>query len=256
MKIRFIFPVLLILSILVGCAPVDSLNPLFADKDAIFDPALVGHWGDPAKNGSINEGDIEFIKAGENGYRIVMADKDGGVLEYQAHLAILQGHRFLDVVPDFTPKEWANLPDAEVILADSGNEANRSADKSGFKPPLVRLDAAAYLEFAASDSPAKSGHFKLRIRRGHWFCKVSVVGPDLYLNCLDPDWLGEQIDEGKIKIDHTSAASGHEGIVLTANTEDLQRFVVAHADDEKAFSSSMTVKRFQIKDAGSAEDIQ
>ncbi len=253
MKIKHIFPALLILSILVGCAPVDSLNPLFTDKDVIFDPALVGHWGDPEKDGS-TDGGMEFVKSGENGYRIIMTDKDGSTLEYQAHLAILQGHRFLDVVPSFVPKEWADLPDAEVVLADSTNEANKPNDKPGFKLPLVRLDGSAYLEFAESDSPAKRGHFKLQIRRGHWFCKVSVEGSDLHLNCLDPDWLGTQIDEGKIKIEHTFVASGHEGLVLTALTTDLQRFVLAHADDKKAFSASMTAKRFEIKDSGSTED--
>lgn len=185
-----------------------------------------------------------------------MTDKDGSRQEYKAHLAILRGHRFLDVVPSNAPKEWEDFPDNEVILADSTNEANTSNDKPRFKPPLVRLDGSAYLEFVANDSPTKGDHFKLRIRRGHWFCKVSIEGPALHLNCLNSDWLGTQIDEEKIKIDHAAVASGHDGIVLTAATADLQRFVLAHADDEKAFSSSMTAKRFEIKDAGQTGDDQ
>lgn len=253
MKTKILLPVLLLIAILIGCAPLDSLNPLFTDKDVIFDPALVGHWEAIDSDGKPNGG-MEFMKAGETGYRIILTDDDGTTTEYAAHLVLLQGRRFLDVVPSSAvPKEWANLPDTDVILADS---SNGPGDKSKFNPPLVRLDGPTYLEFAKSNSPANSGHFKLRVRVGHWFCKMSIEGPALQLGCLDGDWLGEQIEAGKINIEHVSVSSGHDGFVLTAATADLQQFALAHADDEKAFSWSMTARRVQIKDSSSAENNQ
>lgn len=258
MKLKIISPVLLLLAILAGCTSgntADSLNPLFTDQDAVFDPALMGHWETPDQDGK-SDGGLEFLKAGENGYRIIMTNNDGDAAEYEAHLVILQGRRFLDVVPGSVPKEWAGLPDTDVVMADSPNAANGPSDKPKFRPPLVRLGGPEYLEFAGGDSAAQSGHFKLRVRLGHWFCKMSMEGPSLRLDCLDSDWLGEQIEEGKTNIEHVSVAAGHDGYVLTATTADLQQFVLAHADDEKAFSWSMIARRIQKKDSNLTEGAQ
>ena len=33
--------------LLTGCVPVDSLNPLYTDKDIVFDESLLGTWVGP-----------------------------------------------------------------------------------------------------------------------------------------------------------------------------------------------------------------
>src|SRR6266849_402539 len=81
---------------LAGCVPVDSLNPLYTDKDVTFDNALIGQWG------TEKEG-LNFAKIGDNAYRMVLSGKDDDTGQvtttvFEAHLVSLQGHRFLDVV--------------------------------------------------------------------------------------------------------------------------------------------------------------
>ncbi len=38
---------LALLACLTGCVPVDSLNPLYTDKDLAFDESLLGSWVGP-----------------------------------------------------------------------------------------------------------------------------------------------------------------------------------------------------------------
>ena len=71
------------LLLLTGCVPVDSLNPLYTDKDLAFDESLLGSWVGP-DNG--DDGVLEFIARDEDGkksYSLVMTEKDKDSNGYQ-----------------------------------------------------------------------------------------------------------------------------------------------------------------------------
>ena len=90
---------------LTGCVPVDSLNPLYTDKDLAFDESLLGSWVGPDKG---EEGGLEILARDQDGkksYLLVMTDKskDLNVLKktvYHAQLVKLNEHLFLDVVQE------------------------------------------------------------------------------------------------------------------------------------------------------------
>src|SRR3954462_7825906 len=92
------------LLLLTGCVPVDSLNPLYTDKDTAFDESLLGSWVG-SDNGE--DGVLEFIARDEDGsksYLLVMTDKNKQSdtckrTVYQAHLVKLNDRPFLDVTP-------------------------------------------------------------------------------------------------------------------------------------------------------------
>jgi hypothetical protein len=79
--------------IVAGCVP--SLNPLYTEKDLIFEPALVGVWAesDDAKE------TWAFEKSGDKGYKLVYA-ADGKAGEFDARLLKLGDTMFLDLYPD------------------------------------------------------------------------------------------------------------------------------------------------------------
>src|ERR1700704_4677830 len=89
-----------LLACLTGCVPVDSLNPLYTDKDLVFDEALVGSWVGPDEG---EEGGLEFLardQDGERSYLLVMTakDKDSNAFKkivYHARLVKLNEHLFL-----------------------------------------------------------------------------------------------------------------------------------------------------------------
>ena len=86
---------LVVLYGLAGCLPT-SINPLYTDKDLVFDPALVGVWSD--KDDSKET--WTFEKAGEKSYKFVYAESDGKVGQFDTRLLKIGDARFLDFFPD------------------------------------------------------------------------------------------------------------------------------------------------------------
>ena len=78
---------------IAGCVP--SLNPLYTEKDLLFDKALVGVWSD-------NDDSKEtwaFERSGEKGYKLVYS-ADGKAGEFEVYLLKLGETLFLDLYPD------------------------------------------------------------------------------------------------------------------------------------------------------------
>ncbi|HKQ40447.1 MAG TPA: hypothetical protein VJ063_20420 [Verrucomicrobiae bacterium] len=80
----------LLLTIVTGCVP--SLNPIYTDKDLIFDPALLGKWGsdDPHEK-------WVFEKSSEKSYKLKQTDAEGLTAEFDARLVRLGDYKFLDL---------------------------------------------------------------------------------------------------------------------------------------------------------------
>ena len=106
------FAVMPVITLLVAaCGPALSLHPLYTDEEVIFNPALVGAWGEAG------EGWI-FGKAEENVYSVTfMMSKIGGggsdTLILEGRLIQLAGRLFMDVTSDLTSIE----SDVENFLA-------------------------------------------------------------------------------------------------------------------------------------------
>lgn len=83
----------------------------------------------------------------------------------------------------------------------------------------------------------------MRMRQAHEFFKVVLEdeGRTLKLVQLDDSWIGRQIQDGKLTIDHEILEG--KSAVLTASTPDLQRLVLDRVDDEDAFRGDTTFRR-------------
>jgi hypothetical protein len=74
-----------------GCIP--SLNPLYTEKDLVFDSALVGSWSEK------DDADTWKFERGDNkSYKLTISD-GGKSSPFIAHLVQLGQHRFLDLLP-------------------------------------------------------------------------------------------------------------------------------------------------------------
>src|SRR6478752_1849173 len=157
---------LALLACLTGCVPVDSLNPLYTDKDVVFDESLLGSWVGPDKG---EEGGLEILareQDGKKSYLLVMTDKSKDLkvfkkTVYQARLVELNKHLFLDVVQEsFEPQS------APYFL-----QVKSGKDGMTIEPALLRLGEATYLEFS-SGAPDSGGKIAAHLRRAHWILKV------------------------------------------------------------------------------------
>ena len=89
---------------LMGC-PVRSLFPLFAEKDLVFNPGLVGAWSEKDKN------ETYFIQKSEGkNYDIIVCDKKGDTSQYTAQLGQLGKFWFLDSYPSKDPNDYQMIP--------------------------------------------------------------------------------------------------------------------------------------------------
>lgn len=104
MKKVLLFLCVSILIWIVGC--VASLNPIWTEKDLIFDPALLGTWRDKDSKAT-----FVFTKTGDKEYRVLQTDDNGVKAEFEVRLVKLKDRRFLD----FTIK---NVEDDQIKLND------------------------------------------------------------------------------------------------------------------------------------------
>ncbi len=100
----------LALTLLAGCAR--SLFPLFAEKDLVFNPSLVGRWMDPKSSDGWT-----FSKSGDRSYSLVhfqakygpTAQKvPGDTARFEARLGRLGQYWFLDITPSEQPNGIKN----------------------------------------------------------------------------------------------------------------------------------------------------
>lgn len=232
-KLLFLFT---LIAFLAGCMPVDSLEPLYTDKDIVFDTALLGEWVSPDAN---DDGVTTFTEVpGQpvSSYTIMIQDKDkNGARSYSAHLVDLQGHRFLDVVPE----NWDARADSYTLHLD------HSKNGLSLQPRLLRLGPTAYIEFSSGAPGPKGEQIQARSRTAHWFLKVMTDGKKLRLDWVDDDKFQTEVKKATFRLEHTLLGDGKKkDVVITASTLELQKFVVEHVNDDKFFSEhSMEIQR-------------
>ena len=92
----------LALFLVTGCI-VTSVNPLYTQKDLVFDPALVGTWSEGEGKDTWS-----FEPAGGKKYKLLHTDEDGRIGTFEAHLLKLGKYQFLDLhlVDPGEKEEW------------------------------------------------------------------------------------------------------------------------------------------------------
>ena len=187
---KILGPVIVAATLLLSsCVP--SVNPLYTEKDLIFDPALLGTWGED--NGKES---WTFEKSGDKKYKLLQKDERDRVAEFEVHLVKLKDQRFLD-----------------LYLIDPGAEEDWKVNQHAM--------------------------FGMIVRPAHMFMKVRQIEPKLQIGYLNPDWLQEFLEKNPKALRHEKSppppkGGEHRSIFLTAETKDLQKFILQHAGE--AFS--------------------
>jgi hypothetical protein len=94
---------------LAGCF-VPSINPLYTEKDLVFDPALVGTWGKPDDTQR-----WVFAREGDKAYTWQVIEKES-TNTFRAHLVRLGEQRFLDALLVRTSDNWPGVGRPAVVV--------------------------------------------------------------------------------------------------------------------------------------------
>jgi hypothetical protein len=107
---------------------------------------------------------------------------------------------------------------------------------------LVSLDDHLFMDFFPGDNDQieMCGFLSVHYFPVHTFAKVIIDKEKIEIHCLDPGFIDDLLEQNKIRISHEKS---DDNIILTASTEELQKFVKKYADDQKAYVSPTILKK-------------
>jgi hypothetical protein len=165
------------------------------------------------------------------------------------------------VYPFFTPQDvvfdpalvgaWAeagstNAPDELWRFEPAGGQAYQltiqdKEKRTEFDTHLFRLRGRLFLDLYPRERPDHSLPL-------HYLLKVTRIEPTLEVNLLDYDWLKKVVEKDPQAIRHlvvpqTLGETGEGTLVLTADTVELQKFILKHVKTEGAFGKGTVMNR-------------
>lgn len=104
-----------------------------------------------------------------------------------------------------------------------------------FDVHLVKLGKNFFLDFIPDELEPKSltSFTMMHLVPAHTFAKLELSDDKMIIHPFDADFISEQIKNNRMRIKHEITANND--VLLTANTEDLQKFVLKYADKEEVF---------------------
>ncbi len=103
------------------------------------------------------------------------------------------------------------------------------------KARLVRLGNNLFIDFAgeSDDEASKDSVIPFPVITTHMIGRVWLEKDTLQLRLLNDDWVKKQAEAGKLSLPHLNVDGDQ---IITAQTDDLRKFIEAHADDKEALS--------------------
>jgi hypothetical protein len=118
-----------------------------------------------------------------------------------------------------------------ITLVDS---SKNPVESESFVAHLVKLDGHLFLDTVQTKISVGDHTLDTFALPVHMLGRVSFDDEVLNLAFLDDDWVKKNLENGTISIRHDTTDDGTP--VLTAATQDLQKFALDHVNDDQAFS--------------------
>jgi hypothetical protein len=216
-KIQFSCLVVVLAAALLPAAQTaraQSLSPLFTDQDVVFEPSLLGDWGE-----------FTLQQGPDNSYDVVV--RDTNTIKLRAYLVRLGRYYFFDVTPDNLPRTCtADFPNLRSSPGGSDDSYLAVCNDSGLSSLLVEA------------RPGKSGDsYQVKVIKAHLIFRAWLDGPDNFrVGLASEDWLKRCAADGSLALPYRMAG---DDVFLTASTEELQRFFYANAENPENFDTDM-----------------
>jgi hypothetical protein len=202
--------VLLAIILIAGqSCTIFSLNPLYHEEDLLEMPEVLGLWEDADEEKTF----VSFERLDDNKFifRYMEANKQ-------------------TVVDLFSGKE-----ETEVIAE---NMESLKEQTVSFEAGILKvgdhyfIDLYPYYKYYEDDDRDEEYYLFRNFVPTHSFLKFEWENGQLVLYMFSYDRLQELFEQNRIRIRHQQF---DDYIVITASTDELQKFIRKYADDEKAF---------------------
>jgi hypothetical protein len=142
---------------------------------------------------------------------------------------------------------WVAEEDDEFVftLEDTSRGVYRLiSDESGatarFQAVLTDFDGVRFIDIFPEEPNNDNGFYRDHLMRVHSILKVERMADTLSVADFDAEWLSTMAAEKKLSIPHVSLDGA---VLLTASTEELQKFVRTYARTPEAFSEPVRLRR-------------
>jgi len=205
MKVKTIF-ILGILSMLVSSCILTSLFPLYKVSDLIRDDRIVGSWSTDGEEIPSDYWTFEWLDTADT----------GGVW--------------------FAPDLWSDY--------NTGNTyrliATEDSLEQEFIVHLFELGGKTYIDFYPTDVDLEHGFLGMHMVPVHNFSEIEITDDKLIFRWFDPDFFADLIEQNKIKISHIDM---NGAILITASTDELQKFVKKYGSETINYAEPDTIPR-------------
>lgn len=194
-----LFSILLLAFILPGC--VYSLYPLYTDKDLVFEKKLTGLWR------SAEDETWKFENLLEQ-----------QLMEYKDKPERAQKEK----------EKKALINKNTYLLSCTENGETRKMETH-----LVKLGENLFLDIFPQSINLKNSFYEDQFVPVHTYAKIKVYDNRFELYLFNPEFLYKLLDQNTIRIKHESFKDYK---VITASTEELQKFVLKYGDHKDFFT--------------------
>ena len=202
--------ILIIMGMLVSSCVLSSLFPLYTEKDLRNDDGLIGKW----QLGNYEDKSYWIIE------KVDTSDNDGGFLgesgtwsEYNTG----KTYRMIAVQEDTIQQEFALH--------------------------LLELDDIRYIDLYPVNVEVSPGFLAWHMVPTHIFGRIEINENQLIIRFFEQDFFVKLIEQNKIRISHVDL-NGRQ--LITAETDELQKFAIKYADESQAFQKPDTLPRLPI----------
>ena len=200
----------IIMGILVSSCVLSSLFPLFTEKDLRKDDGIIGKWQVGLENEGIQYWIIEKLDT---------ADIHGGFMGQ--------------------PDTWSEYNSGKTYKL----VAVQDSLEQEFALHLLELNGIRYIDLYPVNVEASPDFLAWHMVPTHIFGKIEVYENQLIIHFFDQDFFIKLIEQNRINIDHIDM-NGRQ--LITAGTDELQKFVTKYASESKAFQKPDTLPRLPI----------
>jgi hypothetical protein len=140
--------------------------------------------------------------------------------------------------------QFAKKPDSnsyEVIYTD--NDGNRGS----FVGTLGKIDDMTFLDLFPDNTLMEihsNGYYQAHLVPAHTFMKIEQIRPTLKMRAMNPDTIKNILKADPNLIKH-ELIDDNKRVVITAPTQQLQQFMIKHANDKGLFDEPTELKRLE-----------
>ena len=136
---------------------------------------------------------------------------------------------------------WTFAQDIEMGYTISLHDDSQPDIKSSWEVRLFRVNGQLYVDAMQEQSKYKGESLMELFIPGHMVGTAKLAGDSLSLRFLDDEWMSKALKANPALIKHEMVDK--DDAVLLASTPELREFALAHAGDDKAFSSKFDFVR-------------